>query len=271
MRIILLGPPGAGKGTQAQRLIAKHGIVQLSTGDMLRAAVAAGTPVGLRAKGLMDAGQLVPDEVVVAIIADRIGQSDAKKGFVLDGFPRTVPQAQALDRLLAERGLKLDGVIELKVNEGILLNRIASRVAEMTARGEKVRADDNPDVLKGRLASYRTQTAPLAGYYAGKGMLKSVDGMAPIGDVTAAIDRILSPAKPAKKAMPAKGKRTAKPAKRRTKRRAKARKTKGRAKVTKSTRRARAGGSKGRKSARAAKKSSGQRKSGTKRRLTKAR
>ena len=167
MRLILLGPPGAGKGTQAQRLVQKHGIVQLSTGDMLRAAVAAGTPVGLRAKSIMDAGQLVPDEVVVAIIADRIDQADAKRGFVLDGFPRTVPQAQALDRLLAERGLKLDGVIELKVDEGILLKRIETRVAEMTARGEKLRADDNPEVLKGRLAAYRAQTAPLTDYYAG--------------------------------------------------------------------------------------------------------
>jgi adenylate kinase len=191
MRLILLGPPGAGKGTQAQRLIQKHGIVQLSTGDMLRAAVAAGTPVGLRAKAIMDRGELVPDEVVVAIIADRIGQPDAARGFVLDGFPRTVPQAQALDRLLAERGLNLDGVIELKVDEGILLKRIESRVAEMTARGEKLRADDNPEVLKGRLAAYRTQTAPLADHYAGKGVLRSVDGMAPIDAVTAAIDRIL--------------------------------------------------------------------------------
>ena len=194
MRLILLGPPGAGKGTQAQRLVHKHGIVQLSTGDMLRAAVAAGTPVGLRAKSIMEAGQLVPDEVVVAIIADRIGQGDAKNGFVLDGFPRTVPQAQALDRLLAERGLKLDGVIELKVDEGILLKRIEKRVAEMTARGEKVRADDNPEVLKGRLAAYRAQTAPLAGYYAARGALKAVDGMAPIDTVTAAINRLLAPA-----------------------------------------------------------------------------
>ena len=191
MRLILLGPPGAGKGTQAQRLVAKHKIVQLSTGDMLRAAVAAGTPVGLRAKSIMDAGQLVPDEVVVAIIADRIGQADAKNGFVLDGFPRTVPQAEALDNLLAERGLKLDAVIELKVDEGILFKRIETRVAEMTARGEPLRKDDNPEVLKGRLAAYRTQTAPLAGYYDAKGMLKGVDGMAPIDEVTAAIGRIL--------------------------------------------------------------------------------
>ena len=202
MRLILLGPPGAGKGTQAQRLVSKHGIVQLSTGDMLRAAVAAGTPVGLRAKSIMEAGQLVPDEVVVAIIADRIDQADAKRGFVLDGFPRTVPQAEALDRLLAERGLRLDGVIELKVNEAILLKRIETRVAEMTARGEKLRADDNPEVLKGRLAAYRAQTAPLTDYYAGSGMLKTVDGMAAIDAVTAAIDRLLSPAG---KAKPARG------------------------------------------------------------------
>jgi adenylate kinase len=192
MRLILLGPPGAGKGTQAQRLVAKHGIVQLSTGDMLRAAVAAGTEVGLRAKSIMEAGKLVPDEVVVAIIADRIGQDDAKRGFILDGFPRTVPQAEALDRLLTERKLKLDAVIELKVDEGVLVKRIENRVAEMTARGEKLRADDNPDVLKGRLAAYRTQTAPLADYYAHKAMLKTVDGMAPIDAVTAAIDRLLS-------------------------------------------------------------------------------
>ena len=148
MRLILLGPPGAGKGTQAQRLVHKHGIVHLSTGDMLRAAVAAGTPVGLRAKSIMDAGQLVPDEVVVAIIADRIGQPDCARGFVLDGFPRTVPQAEALDRLLAERGLQLDGVIQLKADENILLRRIENRIAEMTARGEKLRADDNPAVLR---------------------------------------------------------------------------------------------------------------------------
>ena len=214
MRLILLGPPGAGKGTQAQRLIAKHGIVQLSTGDMLRAAVAAGTPVGLRAKSIMDRGELVPDEVVVAIIADRIGQPDAKHGFVLDGFPRTVPQAQALDRLLAERGIKLDAVLELKVDEGILLQRIEKRVAEMTARGEKVRADDNPEVLKGRLTAYRAQTAPLAGYYTERGMLKSVDGMAAIDEVTAAIDQHMRPTGAAKrKGAVKRARRKAKPAK----------------------------------------------------------
>jgi adenylate kinase len=269
MRLILLGPPGAGKGTQAQRLVAKHGIVQLSTGDMLRAAVAAGTPVGLRAKTIMDAGQLVPDEVVVAIIADRIDQPDARRGFVLDGFPRTVPQAQALDRLLAERGLKLDGVIELKVNEGILLKRIETRVAEMTARGEKLRADDNPEVLKGRLAAYRAQTAPLADYYAGLGQLRSVDGMAAIDTVTAAIDRILGPA----------ATRKAKPARRKAKAKGKIKPAKGRRKRGRrvATRRGRPAGSKAGKSGRKpsrparAKNKAGQRKSPTRRRLTKAR
>src|SRR5580765_2343612 len=181
MRLILLGPPGAGKGTQAQRLIAKHGIVQLSTGDMLRAA---GTAVGLRAKSIMDRGELVPDDVVVAIIAERIDRPDAKRGFVLDGFPRTVPQSEALDRLLAERGLRLDAVIELKVDEGILLQRIEKRIAEMVARGEKIRSDDNPEVLKGRLFDYREQTAPLVGYYASKGLLGRVDGMAAVDDVS---------------------------------------------------------------------------------------
>jgi adenylate kinase len=194
MRLILLGPPGAGKGTQAQRLVAKQGIAQLSTGDMLRAAAAAGSAVGLRAKSIMDRGALVPDDVVVAIIADRVGQGTAKRGFVLDGFPRTVPQAEALDRLLTERGLQLDAVIELKVDEGILLKRIESRVAEMTARGEKIRADDNPDVLKGRLAAHRALTAPLTDYYAHKGMLWTVDGMAPVGDVAASIEGVLSQA-----------------------------------------------------------------------------
>ncbi len=167
MRLILLGPPGSGKGTQAKRIAHKHGIVHLSTGEILRAAVASGTPVALRAQATIDRGELVPDELVVAIIAERIDQPDAQHGFVLDGFPRTLPQARALDRLLTERGLKLDAVLELKVDEGILLKRIETRVAEMTARGEKLRADDNPQVLKDRLAAYHAQTEPLTDYYAG--------------------------------------------------------------------------------------------------------
>jgi adenylate kinase len=193
MRLILLGPPGAGKGTQAQRLVQRHGIVQLSTGDMLRAAVKAKTPIGRKVEVIMARGELVPDDVVVAIVSDRIDQPDARRGFILDGFPRTVPQAEALDRILAEKGLRLDGVIELQVDEGALLKRLASRIAEMTARGEPVRKDDNPEALKTRLDVYRTQTAPLIAFYGKKSLLKSVDGMAPIDTVTAAIDRLLSP------------------------------------------------------------------------------
>src|SRR6478672_2360130 len=204
MRLILLGPPGAGKGTQAQRLVAKHGILQLSTGDMLRAAVAAGTPVGLQVKDIMERGDLCPDEIVVSIIADRIQQPDAKNGFVLDGFPRTVAQAEALERMLHEKGLDLDGVVELKVDEGQLLRRIESRIRETLARGEPLRKDDDPEVLKTRLDAYRRQTAPLTDYYREKGMLRAVDGMAPIDEVTAAIDWIFrkpsaKPASPQKK------------------------------------------------------------------------
>ena len=264
MRLILLGPPGAGKGTQAQRLIAKHGIVQLSTGDMLRAAVAAGTPVGLRAKSTLERGELVPDEVVVAIIADRIDQPDAKHGFVLDGFPRTVPQAEALDRLLAERGLKLDAVLELKVDEGILLQRIEKRVAEMTARGEKVRADDNSEVLKGRLAAYRAQTAPLAGYYAERGMLKSVDGMAAIDDIATAIDRHLEPAGGAKP-VGASNRGTAKVAAKPARRKARPAKSKKRGLRKGTTRRKRLT------AAQRTKNRPGQRKKRSRRRLTRAR
>ena len=196
MRLILLGPPGAGKGTQAQRLVAKHGIVQLSTGDMLRAAVAAGTPVGLKAKDIMDRGDLCPDDIVVSIVADRISEPDAKKGFILDGFPRTVAQAEALDHMLREKGLDLDGVVELKVDEGILVRRIESRIAETLARGEPLRKDDDPEILKTRLEAYRRQTAPLIDYYREKGLLRGVDGMAQIDEVTAAIDWIFQ--KPAR-------------------------------------------------------------------------
>ena len=191
MRLILLGPPGAGKGTQAQRLVDKHKIVQLSTGDMLRAAAKAGTPIGLKAKDIMDRGELVPDEVVVGIVADRIEEPDAKRGFILDGFPRTVPQAEALDRMLEEKGLALDGVFELKVDDAMLLDRIEKRVHETIARGEPVRADDNPETLKRRLNAYYAQTAPLTAYYAQKGRLSSLDGMASIEQVAQAIDQVL--------------------------------------------------------------------------------
>jgi adenylate kinase len=192
MRLILLGPPGAGKGTQAQRLVDRYKIVQLSTGDMLRAAVKAETPLGLTVRDIMARGELVPDAVVVGIVADRIAATDCRDGFILDGFPRTVPQAEALDHMLAERGLVLDAVIELKVDEGVLLRRIANRVAEMTARGEALRPDDNADTLRKRLDAYRGLTAPLIDYYAGKGALETVDGMAPIDRVTMAIAAVLS-------------------------------------------------------------------------------
>jgi adenylate kinase len=189
--LILLGPPGAGKGTQAQRLVAKHGLVQLSTGEMLRAAINAGTPVGQRAKDIMARGELVPDDLVVSIVADRIDQPDARRGFILDGFPRTVPQAHALDRMLREKGLKLDAVVELRVDEGILLERVKKRIAEMQSRGETIRSDDNEDSLRRRLRAYRDQTAPLIAYYQLESKLHSVDGMAPIETVAAAIDHVL--------------------------------------------------------------------------------
>ena len=191
MRIILLGPPGSGKGTQAQLLVQRYGIVQLSTGEMLRAAVAAGTPVGLKAKEIMASGGLVPDEVVVGIISDRIDQPDAKHGFILDGFPRTVPQAEALDDLLRHKHLKLDAVIELRVNESALLSRVETRVAQMRERGEEVRVDDTPEVLTKRLASYRSQTEPLIHYYSERRKLSTIDGMMAIDEVTRAIHRQL--------------------------------------------------------------------------------
>ncbi len=193
MRLILLGPPGAGKGTQSARIVEQHGLPQLSTGDMLRAAVAAGTPVGLKAKDVMASGGLVSDEIVVGIVADRIEEPDARGGFILDGFPRTVPQAEALDRMLAEKGIGLDAVIELKVDENALVDRIAKRVADTLARGEPVRKDDNPEAFKTRLVAYREQTAPLSEYYAKKGLLRVLDGMQPIDQVTAEIARILQP------------------------------------------------------------------------------
>jgi adenylate kinase len=210
MRLILLGPPGAGKGTQAQRLVQKHGLVQLSTGEMLRAAVAAQTPIGLQAKDIMASGALVPDELVIGIISDRLDQPDMKNGFILDGFPRTVPQAEALDELLKKKHIKLDAVVELRVNESALLNRVESRVAEMRARGEEVRIDDTPEVLSKRLASYRSLTEPLIHYYSERRKLLTVDGMMTIEHVTREINRILAAigAVEAKAAQKAAAKRT---------------------------------------------------------------
>ncbi|MGX1098242.1 adenylate kinase [Amorphus sp. MBR-141] len=189
MRLILLGPPGAGKGTQAQKLVERHHIVQLSTGDMLRAAVKAETPVGLKAKGLMDRGELVPDDVVIQIVSERLDEPDCRNGFILDGFPRTVPQAEALEDLLERKQLQLDMVVELVVDEAALLERVEKRAAES---GDNVRSDDNADALKKRLDVYRAQTAPLAEFYSRKGLLKQVNGMAPIEEVSAEVDRIFA-------------------------------------------------------------------------------
>jgi adenylate kinase len=191
MRLVLLGPPGAGKGTQSARLQKKYQIPQLSTGDMLRAAVEAATPGGIAAKAIMDKGGLVPDETVVGIIAERIASPEAKAGFILDGFPRTVKQAQALDKLLAAQNMKLDAVIELKVDDAALLSRITKRANDTLASGGTVRGDDNPEAFKARLAAYHAQTAPVADFYAKKQLLKTVDGMAPIDTVTKEIEELL--------------------------------------------------------------------------------
>ncbi len=191
MRLVLLGPPGAGKGTQAARLVERHGASHLSTGDMLRAAVAAKTPIGLKAKEIMDAGALVPDAVVIGLIDERLNAPDCAKGFILDGFPRTVAQAEALQQLLDRRGLSLDAVLELAVEEGALVDRMRKRVDETLAAGGAVRADDNPESFKTRLEAYRAQTAPVSAHYAGRKVLTKIDGMAPIDEVTAAIDRAL--------------------------------------------------------------------------------
>ncbi|MBH0236507.1 adenylate kinase [Methylobrevis albus] len=194
MRLILLGPPGAGKGTQAQRLVQRHGIVQLSTGDMLRAAVAAGTEIGKRAQAVMDAGQLVSDEIVIGIVSERIDQPDAAKGFVLDGFPRTRAQADALEKLLATKDAALDAVIAFKVDDAKLVGRIEQRANEARAAGQAVRKDDNPEVFAKRLVEYHGLTAELVPFYEQRGLLRLVDGMAPIDTVTAEIETILSEA-----------------------------------------------------------------------------
>ncbi|RUW43593.1 MULTISPECIES: adenylate kinase [unclassified Mesorhizobium] len=194
MRLILLGPPGAGKGTQAQRLVEKHGIPQLSTGDMLRAAVQAGTEVGKRAKAVMDAGELVSDAIVNAIVAERIDQADCAKGFILDGYPRTLVQADAVESMLSERSIGLDTVIELVVDDRALVGRIVKRADDAKAAGQPVRKDDNPAVFEERLREYYKKTAPLTGYYYAKGKLKTVDGMASIDAVTAEIETVLAAA-----------------------------------------------------------------------------
>lgn len=214
MRLILLGPPGAGKGTQAQRIVEKHGIPQLSTGDMLRAAVAAGTEVGKRAKAVMDAGNLVSDEIVNAIVSERIDQADCAKGFILDGYPRTLVQADSVDVMLSAKGMKLDVVIEMQVDDAVLVERVSGRYTCATCGAGyhdknhrpkvegtcdkcgghefKRRPDDNAETMTTRLQDYYKKTSPLIGYYHGKGLLKPVDGMAPIDEVTAAIETILS-------------------------------------------------------------------------------
>ncbi len=217
MNIVLLGPPGAGKGTQAKRIEERYGLVQLSTGDMLRAAVASGSEIGKKAKAIMDAGQLVPDDVVIALISDRIDKPDCKKGFILDGFPRTTKQAEALDKMLAEKGLKLDHVIELEVDDDAMVERISGRftcakcgagyhdrfhrpktdgVCDKCGSTEFTRrADDKAETVKTRLAAYHAQTAPIIPYYRARGAYKSVDGMASIDGVTKALSQILGPPK----------------------------------------------------------------------------
>ena len=187
MNIILFGAPGAGKGTQAKRLVEARGLVQLSTGDMLRAAIDAGTELGLRAKEIMDRGDLVSDEIILGMIAERMNSPDCTNGVILDGFPRTVAQAEGLDAMLEERGLALKHVIEISVDEDALFARIENRAAETGGS----RADDNAETLRKRLAVYHENTAPLLPYYDGKGLLKTVDGMNSIDEVGQAIDGIL--------------------------------------------------------------------------------
>ena len=187
MNLVLFGPPGAGKGTQSKILTEKRGLPQLSTGDMLRAAIEAGTPLGLACKALIASGELVPDETVVGIIAERYDQPDCAKGAVFDGFPRTIAQAEALDKMLAERDRKIDLVLELKVDDAVLLSRVEARIKA----GGVLRSDDTPETLAHRLGVYYKNTAPLLGYYGNQGKLQTVNGMAPVDEVTAQIARIL--------------------------------------------------------------------------------
>jgi adenylate kinase len=187
VNLVLFGPPGAGKGTQAKILTETRGLPQLSTGDMLRAAIAAGTPLGLSSKALMDKGALVPDETVIGIIAERYDQPDCATGAVFDGFPRTIPQAEALDQMLAERGKKIDLVLELKVDDAVLLSRVQARIKA----GGVLRTDDTPETLAHRLGVYYKNTAPLIDFYGKQGKLKTIDGMAPVEAVTAQITAVL--------------------------------------------------------------------------------
>jgi len=180
MRLILLGPPGAGKGTQAERIVAGFGIPQLSTGDMLREAVELGTKTGVHAKEIMERGDLVPDDLVVSVVADRLDHPDAANGFILDGFPRTLAQAEALDKELYQRGLRLDAVLVLRVDESVLIDRVKTRAQQTAARGEVVRSDDTPEVCERRLDIYRAQTAPVIDHYRSQGLLTSIDGLQPI-------------------------------------------------------------------------------------------
>lgn len=191
MRLILLGPPGAGKGTQATRLVETHNIPQLSTGDMLRAAVAAGTETGLKAKAVMEAGDLVSDEIVNQIVSDRISEPDCARGFILDGYPRTLQQADAVEEILKKKGRRLDAVLELVVDDRALVGRIVKRAEDAKAAGQPVRKDDTPEVFDERLRAYYKSTAPLTGYYYAKGNLKTVNGMASIDEVTAEINSVL--------------------------------------------------------------------------------
>lgn len=197
MNIILLGPPGAGKGTQAKKLEDKYGLKQLSTGDMLRAEIAAGTDLGVQAKQIIDRGDLVSDDIIIGMISSRTEQDDCQNGVIFDGFPRTVAQAEALESMLSDKGQRIDAVIELKVDEEALVGRLENRIAEMKAASQEVRSDDNAETLRHRLATFREQTAPIIPFFADKDMLRTVDGMQAIDAVEAAIDAVIDEAKTA--------------------------------------------------------------------------